>query len=284
MDNRGSILIMTLALVLVLVGLVSGFLYAAGTFTLNSGWEETDMRALWLAEAGLDKAIWSLMTPVASGGQGETWTTAGTTENLGSGSYTMVVDRWDFALAANNATASDSPAQTNSAVGPAKAIDGDDTTYWESKNKPSSGNPQAIIIAFPYTLTVNKVRFLVPSGSSNQAPTDYTWAVSTDGSTYTTVVTVTSGGGGDGDSGSGASDVTSTFSAQSNVNYLKLTVTGVGGGSIGTRIATLEAIGARVTSTGTVNSISRTVRQTAVADDGSPQNQVSYNEPDWSEL
>lgn len=272
--ESGSVLIATFAVMIVLINLVAGFLYAAGVFTLSSGWEETDAKLLWLADAGLHKAVWNLMTPVSGGGQGEGWTTAGATENLGDGSYTMVVERWDFALAANGATASDNPAQTKASQGPAKAIDGNDGTFWQSKNEPDADDPQDLIIAFPYPLVLNKVRFLV-SGPSSRIPEDYTWAVSTNGTTYTTVVTV---------SGNAASDRTDTFSAQSNVTTLRLRVTEAGNN---VRIAALEAIGARVTSTGTITatgqSYTRTVRQAVVADDASPQSQVSYVEPDWVE-
>jgi len=272
---------MTLAIVIVLVSLVGGFLYATGVFIANSGWEETDAKVLWLAEAGLQKGIWNLKTPTGSGGQGESWTTAGTTENLGGGSYTMVVARYDFALAANGATASDNPAQEDSSIGPAKAIDGSDSTYWESDGQPGSGDnndgPQDLIVHFPYTLTINKVRFLSPSSATR--PRDYTWAVSTNGSSYTTVVTVNN---------NSATGVTNTFSAQSNVNYLRLRTTRDGQNSPErVRVATLEVIGSKITSTGTVtvsgNNYTRTVVQTVVADDASPQNQVAYYEPDWVE-
>ena len=274
---RGSALIMTLALMILLVSLVGGFLYSAGVFTLSSGWEETDAKVIWLAEAGLQKAIWNLKTPAGSGGQGESWTTAGTTENLGDGSYTMVVARYDFALAANGATASDNPVQTDGTIAPAKAIDGNDSTYWESLNEPRSNSPQDIIITFPYPLTINKVRFLAPS--SETRPRDYEWAVSTNGSSYTTVVTVNN---------NNATDVTNTFSAQSNVSYLRLRTTQDGQGNPKVvRVSTLEAIGAKITATGTVTATgqtyTRTVIQTVVADDGSPQNQVAYYEPDWTE-
>ncbi|MBI3318816.1 MAG: discoidin domain-containing protein [Candidatus Omnitrophica bacterium] len=279
-SSRGSVLIMALAVVILLVSLTGGFLYAVGVFTLNSGWEETDAKALWLAEAGLQKGIWNLKTPSGNGGQGEDWTTAGTTETLGEGSYTMVVARWDFALAANGATVSAS--SSISGREPANAIDGDDSTYWQSATKPTPDEPdkppQEIIVTFPYPLTLNKVRFLVPSGSPPQAPKDYAWQVSTDGTSYTTAVTVTH---------NSILDRTDTFSAQSDVNYLKLRVTKINGGSIGVRIATLEAIGSKITSAGSItasgNTTSRTVSQTVVADDASPQSQVAYVEPDWVE-
>lgn len=271
-SERGVVLISTFIVMVTLIAIAVAFMYMNSVQTLGVGAGIPDSKAIWLAEAGIQKAIWDLKTPTGSGGQGESWTTTGTTESLGSGSYTMVVTRWDFALSSNSSTASDSPAQTDSSVGPAKAIDGDDSTYWESKNKPSSGDPQDIIITFPYPLTLNKVRFL--ASASNPRPKDYTWAVSSDGSTYTTVVTATN---------NSSTDVTDTFTASSNVSYLRLRTTKIGGGSTGVRIETLEAIGAKITSTGTVGSTTRTLSQTVVADDASPQSQVAYNEIDWTE-
>ncbi len=277
MSQRGSVLVMTLSVTILLVSVAGGFLYAAGVFIANSGWEETDAQTFWLAEAGLHKAIWNLKTPAGSGGRGEGWTTAGTTENLGAGSYTMVVERWDFALAANGSAASDSPSQTNGSIGPAKAIDGDGSTYWESLDEPKDNSPQDLIVTFPYPMTINKVRFLSPSSSTR--PRDYIWAVSTDGTGYTTVVTVNN---------NGATDRTDTFTAQTNVRYLRLRTTEDGQQNPKrVRISTLEAIGARVSSTGTITatgqSYARQVRQTLVADDASPQSQVAYIQSDWTE-
>jgi hypothetical protein len=50
------------------------------------------------------------------------------------------------------------------------------------------------------------------------------------------------------------------------------------------RIATLEAIGSKIVSTGTVDVISRKVQQTVIADDGSPESQVAYDQIDWTEV
>ena len=282
MAERGSILVITLALMILLISLVGGFLYATSVFITNSGWEETDAKLSALTEAGLHKAVWNLKTPTGSGGQGENWTTGGTTENLGDGSYTMVVERWDFSLAANGSTAS----ATSSAAGhPAShAIDGNNGTYWQSNANPSNNNPQDLIIHFPYALKINKVRFR--AHNQNTRPRDYTWAVSTDGVNYTTVVTVNS------NDGPNAIDVTNTFSAESyagNVNYLRLRTTRDGEGDPRrVRVSTLEAIGSRVSSTGTITATGQTytrvVRQTVVADDGSPQTQVVYVQTDWTEL
>lgn len=282
MEQGGSVMVMVLALMILLISLAGGFLYATGVFIGNSGWEETDSQVFWLAEAGMQKATWNLKTPSGSGGQGESWTTAGTTENLGGGSYTMVVESWDFALSSNSSTAS---ATSSSAGNPASnAIDGNSiTTYWESNAEPTGGSPQDLIITFPYTLTINKVRFLAPSSST--VPRDYQWAVSSNNVAYTDV-------GAAGNSNT-TLDVTTTFSVAANpaaasVNYLRLRVTKDGTGNPKrVRVLTVEVAGRRVTSTGTItvtgNNYTRTVRGTVVTDSDGPQTEVAYKEPDWLE-
>ena len=278
-NRQGVILILSFMILIAMTSLVGAYLYTTSVVTKSAGFGEVDDKTLWLAEAGLNKAVWYLMTPTGSGGRGENWPPSGTatlTESLGNGTYTIVVAYWDFALAANGATASDSPVQPNPAVGPARAIDGNVATYWESRDRPADANPQSLTIAFPYTLTLNKARFISPDASSR--PREYTWQVSTDGTNFTVVFT------GNVNSGS-ITDVTDAFVAVSAVNYLQLRITRPQGGSpaVRARVATLEAIGRRITSTGTVGSINRTIVQTVVTDDATPQNQVAYFEKDWNE-
>lgn len=264
--QSGTALILTFIMLISLTAITIAFLYMTSVRVKVMGYDTASSKALWLAEAGLQKAIWNLMTPVGSGGQGENWTTTGTTENLGDGNYAMVVERWDFALADNGASASATSQQGGS--GPARAIDGKNGTSWHG-NTPSVAVPQEITIIFPYALTINKARFLAPS--STRRPKDYSWQVSTDGTTYTAVVNVTN---------NNSLDVTDTFTAVSNVNYLKLSITANGGGS-GVRVATLEAIGSKVTSTGSVSSLSRKLEQAVVADDATV---TAYNQKDWNEI
>jgi len=293
MGQSGSVMVMVLALMILLISLAGGFLYATGVFIGNSGWEETDNQVFWLAEAGMQKAVWNLKTPAGSGGQGENWPTqaVGTvtlTENLpdANNTYTMVVTYWDFALSANGSTAS---ANSSSGVNvPSQAIDNNAVTFWESQFNPGTNNgsgngtPQFITIALPYTLTVNKVRFI--ADSANTRPRDYSWQVSADNSSYTTLLPSVVG--------NGITDVTNTFSVVANpsaasVNFLRLRVTRSGNGGH-VRVRTLEVIGRRISSTGTVvtggNTLTRTVVQTVVTDSDGPQTEVAYKEPDWSEL
>jgi len=271
--EKGAVLLLTIIVMITLTSVVGAYLGFVYYSTKSTGAQISDSQAIYLAEAGMQKAIWNLMRTAANGGQGENWTTAGTTENLGEGSYTMVVERWDWALAANNATASASSENGSNVA--ANAIDGSDATYWQSGSKPTPGNPQEIIVSFPYSLTINKVRFYLPSAFSRQRPKTYSWQVSTDGDTYTIAYDVDS-------PGNNATDVIDEFStAQTGVNYLKLEVTRVGSGSAGVIIATLEAIGSKITSTGTVDVINRTVEQTVAVDDASEE---AYDQIDWNEL
>ncbi len=276
-NQKGVILVFTFIILATLTAIVVAFLSMTSIQAKGSGYDIVSHKALWLAEAGLQKAVWNLKTPVGSGGQGENWTTTGITENLGSGSYTMKVARWDFALAVNGASASASSSEGGNVA--ANAIDGSDTTYWETTSQPSVGNPEEITILFPYPLTINKVHFFVPTGTEHTLK-NYTWKVSSDGVSFTTVVTVNN---------NSARDVTDTFSAAANVNYLKLNITTVGiitppGGPPGAarvRIATLEAIGSKVTSTGTVALLNRQLERTFVADDAT---QTASDEIDWNEI
>ena len=267
--KRGTVLIMTFIIMATLAAITTGFLYMISIQLRGSAYDVASSKALWIAEAGIQKAVWNLKTPSGSGGQGEDWTTADTTESLGNGAYKMVVVRWDWALSSNSATASASSENGSNVA--SNAIDGNDSTYWQSGSKPTPDNPQEIIITFPYTLTINKARFLVPSGSSQQRPKEYSWQISTDGSSYATVASYTNNAN---------TDVTDEFTVAANVNYLKLEVTKVAGGSAGVIIATLEAIGNKIISTGTVDVIDRHIEQTVAVDDST---ETAYDQIDWNE-
>ncbi|MDP3730512.1 MAG: discoidin domain-containing protein [Candidatus Omnitrophota bacterium] len=276
-SKKGIVLILTFIIMTVLTIITLAFLYMISGQARASGYDMDSSKALWLAEAGMQKAVWNLKTPVSGGGQGENWVTAGTTESLGSGSYTMKTERWDWALASNGASA----AASSSASGrtPDLAVDNNDATYWQSASKPVPGSPQYITVTFPYALTINRVRFFVPSGSSQQAPKDYDWQVSTDGITYTNAKSV---------NGSTATDVTNEFTAAANVNYLRLNVSKIDGGSVGCIIAALEAVGSKITSTGSSGAVSRQAVRTAAVHDGvvvvADGNSTVYNQIDWDEI
>ena len=268
--KRGVVLILTFIMMTCLTAITGAFLYMTSIQTKGSGYDTASNKALWLAEAGIQKAIWYLKTPVGSGGKGDDWVqpAPGLTESLGSGSYTLVVSRWDYALEANGSTADASTSQGGNKA--SKAIDGNDGTYWESKDAPTVANPQWIRIIFPYTLMINKVRFL--STVAANIPKDYTWQVSTDGNSWTTVVTVV---------GNALTDRTDEFSIVSNVNYLRLYITAPGTAGQRVRVYTLETIGPKITSTSTVSGVNRKIEQTVVAEDGTG---TAAHQKDWNEI
>jgi len=266
------ILILTFVIMITLIAIVTGFLYMTSIQTRAAGYDISDSKALWLAEAGIQKAIWNLKTPIIDGGQGEDWTTPGTPEDLPDAdhTYTMVVEEWDWALADNGAEAS----SDDSAAGQpaANANDDDDVTYWESDAKPQIPNPKSLTIAFPYKLTINKVRFLAPT--SNSRPRDYKWRVSTDdGLSYVDAGLPVNN--------NGDAEVTDTFTEQFDVTHLRLKVTKAGHPSSRVRVATLEVLGNKITSTGTVDVVNRRIEQTVAVDDAT---ETAFAQIDWNEI
>ncbi|MFA5117253.1 MAG: discoidin domain-containing protein [Candidatus Omnitrophota bacterium] len=276
MNRKGMVLILTFIIMITLTVITASFLYMTSVQTRGAGYGIAGSKALWLAEAGVQKAIWNLMTPLASGGKGEDWITSSTTENLGAGSYTLKVERWDWCLAAHDSAVTASSSAANH--GADRVTDNSDTTYWQSASKPSDKKPQYVTVTFPRKLTINKVRFLVPAKASSRAPRDYTWQVSADNITYTTVVTKNN---------NSSSDVTNEFSAAADVKYLRLSVTRVTANS-GVRVASVEAIGAKITSTGTMSVMNRKISRTVAVHDGrvtvADGLSRAYDQIDWKEI
>lgn len=269
--ERGAILLLILMILLVISTITIYFLYMTSVQLKGSGHDLNDSKAFWLAEAGMQKAIWNLMTPVASGGMGSNWTTLGTTENLGDGSYTMEVAIWDFALAVNGASASAS--SSTGANVPANAIDGNDATFWESGNKLDKkvNGFAEIIINFPSEISLHRARFISPSAQNR--PKDFTWEVSSDGITYNVVLTVNN---------NNLRDRTDGFIPfVTNVRYLKLRATLAGGNKKTIQVGTLEVAVSKITATGNVDLASRKVEQTVVANEAA---QTAYAEKNWAEI
>jgi len=157
LNKKGFVLLLTLLIMASLAAITGALIFSLTTDFRQIGVRSKDAKALWLSEAGIEKATWYLKTPPARGGQGENWTTAGLAENLGDGNYLVKVDPWDFALSTNGSTASASSASFNSQ--PANAIDNNNQTYWESSTKPTVANPQTLTVQFSYPLVINKIKF-----------------------------------------------------------------------------------------------------------------------------
>lgn len=86
--SKGNLLI-TFILLVSLSITIFAFISFIGTRMLESGVKVSEVESFYAAEAGLNKAIWYLATPVASGGRGLTWRAIGSYEAFGRGGYYM---------------------------------------------------------------------------------------------------------------------------------------------------------------------------------------------------
>ncbi len=79
---------------LVIIGisfLLGAFLLIVVGRTKDSAQRERREKAFYIAEAGIKKAVWSLMTPSGLGGMGTSWRTTDHSENFGAGSYSFSI-------------------------------------------------------------------------------------------------------------------------------------------------------------------------------------------------
>jgi hypothetical protein len=74
-NARGSILLMTLLFMATLVVFASTFLDMAGVTNRNAEKQKSNLKALYIAEAGLNKAIWYLLDGAPDGSVDGSWRT-----------------------------------------------------------------------------------------------------------------------------------------------------------------------------------------------------------------
>lgn len=91
MRRKGNIMVaFILILVLSMISFSLFFVLGGRLRSVTGGQNYT--KALYIAEAGIEKAIWYLSTPVApQGGRGTGWRTTGSTEAFDIGTYTMSI-------------------------------------------------------------------------------------------------------------------------------------------------------------------------------------------------
>lgn len=88
--KRGNIMLTFLLISVFALILFSIFFVQGGRLRSVTGGSNY-LKALYIAEAGLNKAMWNLATPVSSGGKGISWRTSGTSESYVGGSYNISV-------------------------------------------------------------------------------------------------------------------------------------------------------------------------------------------------
>lgn len=86
MARKGS-LIFTFVILVAISAIFLSFLYVTIARTRDIPAKKARAKAFYTAEAGINKAIWYLATPVGSGGMGEAWRTTGSSESFGEGIY-----------------------------------------------------------------------------------------------------------------------------------------------------------------------------------------------------
>jgi SepF-like predicted cell division protein (DUF552 family) len=89
--KKGYVLPLVFVLIIALVAIVGSITFITTSGLRNIGGKVDVQRAAYIAEAGLNKAIWYLSTPADEGGMGIAWRTEGVTEEFGGGSYTIKV-------------------------------------------------------------------------------------------------------------------------------------------------------------------------------------------------
>jgi Tfp pilus assembly protein PilX len=103
-DRRGVALIITFLFMLTLTIIVTAFLFMGSEGTKYVAMQINDAKAFYLAEAGLDRAIWYLLNTAPDGSTDGSWRTTAYAANpgpnptdpqqeaLGDGSYTIWVE------------------------------------------------------------------------------------------------------------------------------------------------------------------------------------------------
>lgn len=90
MKQKGNLLL-TFILLTSISAVILSFIYIIIGRTRDIGYEINRSKSFYIAQAGLNKAIWYLITPTGIGGKGNSWRTAGSTEGYAGGQYTMIV-------------------------------------------------------------------------------------------------------------------------------------------------------------------------------------------------
>ncbi|MFH0876731.1 MAG: discoidin domain-containing protein [Candidatus Omnitrophota bacterium] len=207
-QNSGSALVTVFIFSIVLSGLVVAYLDMVGILHQETLHKKNRYRVINMAEAGVNKMAAYLSGTAPDLSTNGSWRGTVTQTEAGQ-SYTAAVGDLLLEGPAISATSS-SGANT-----PWSVMDGSANTYWLSSGSVPQTLTWSLATSGQWTIYVCRTRMLMGSGNQAKFPKDYTWQISTDGLTWTTVVTKT---------GNTNTDVTDTFTLQ-QANYIRLNVT-----------------------------------------------------------
>ncbi|MFB0525131.1 MAG: hypothetical protein ACETVZ_06285 [Phycisphaerae bacterium] len=93
--EKGAVLLFTLMVMITLTSVVGAYLGFVHYSTRSTGAQITNSQAIYLAEAGLHKAIWNILTPVPQGGWGKFGAGQSRSEeaSFGAGTYSVTASR-----------------------------------------------------------------------------------------------------------------------------------------------------------------------------------------------
>jgi len=93
--EKGAVLLFTLMVMIVLTSVVGAYLGFVQASTKSTGAQIADSQAIYLAEAGLQKAVWNIVTPVPQGGWGKFGAGQSRSEeaSFGAGTYSVTASR-----------------------------------------------------------------------------------------------------------------------------------------------------------------------------------------------
>jgi Tfp pilus assembly protein PilX len=93
--EKGAVLLFTLMVMIGLTSVVGAYLGFVQYSTRSTGAQISDSQAIYLAEAGLQKAVWNILTPVPKGGWGKFGAGQSRSEeaSFGAGTYSVTASR-----------------------------------------------------------------------------------------------------------------------------------------------------------------------------------------------
>ncbi|MDD5354227.1 MAG: discoidin domain-containing protein [bacterium] len=237
-NQSGFALLFVFFFVILVAGIVLGYINMNSQSTANVGAKQTEMQAFYAAEAAQARAvqylqlgtlgIWNTIQP-------NNWNQDlglySQTETMGTSiiSYDFIVDNWNLVYSGNPAPFAGVSVTSVNALGlpdvqpVTNLIDGNQATDWQTQNNPGIF-PITLTLQFPnnsnYTLNEIRIR-----RQGTGRPTAYTWSTSTDGVIYTAAIPFTSDG-----AGNEWCDFFNTPAV--NVNFLRMTITGATGNRV----------------------------------------------------
>jgi hypothetical protein len=197
-NKSGFALIFVFFFIILVAGIVLGYLYINSQNTASAGFKQMEMQSFYAAETAQARAVqylqnnWAGVWNTLQPGNGALGNYGPITENLATNaaiSYDFFIDNWNLADSTKAApfgiaaVTSNVPWQGGNV--PADAVDGAMNTNWRTVNNP--GPLVQLTIQFPAgsNYPINEIRVRRQGNPPAGRPTNYTWSTSSDGVAYT---------------------------------------------------------------------------------------------------